>query len=225
MNRSRTSNTYMLRESHFVPHVPLMIAQHFDWLENIEVHRTTSSEEQFIGLIDGSIHFAATHLDNVLIWNEKGANVRAIAQIEQTTPLTFVGQPGRNQLSDLHNSIFATDANSNGFALIARYTLQQHGINAKFVEIGGVRERYEALLACDVDASLLGPPFASMAADRDLSVIASTNELFPDYPGQVLVVRNERTDQESEALARYLSSLQRAVEATHELENTRGREI
>jgi hypothetical protein len=91
---------------------------------------------------------------------------------------------------------------------VARYLLGQAGVQVDYVEVGGVRERFDSLLAGEVAGTLLGPPFDGLARDAGMRELVTVQQAFPDFPGQGLVVRAAVLDRpETEAL---LSALRRA---------------
>ena len=81
----------------------------------------------------------------------------------QTTPLGIHARGDVESLADLAGCRFAVDAPDNGFALIAKRLLRDAGVEVDYVVVGGVRERLDALLGGQVDATLLGPPFDKLA--------------------------------------------------------------
>ena len=198
-----------LRQSHFVPPVPYLIAAHHGMLDGLDVDttRATSSASQLEGLISGELDLAVTAIDNLFEWTKAGADLRLVAQVEKTTPLGLYARDSAESLADLAGRRFAVDALSNGFALAARRVLQDAGVEVHYVEVGGVRERFDALVAGDADATLLGPPIDELAVAAGMRCLAAVNSLLPDFPGQGLVVRAPLVG--SEELHDYLRALVR----------------
>lgn len=180
-----------LRLSYFVPPTPHVVARDAGLLASIDVSEqtTTGSEEQFEGLKNGTIDVAVTAIDNLYEWVPRGADVVLAGQVELTTPLSLMSRPGITSLDQLQGRVVGVDAFANGFALLARTIFRDHTIDVQFVEVGGVRERYQALLAGDVDATLLGPPLISLALETGMVELVRVPDLFPTLPGQGLVVR------------------------------------
>ncbi len=196
-----------LRQSHFVPPVPYLIAAHHGMLDGLDVDtmRATSSASQLEGLLSGELDLAVTAIDNLFEWTKAGADLRLVAQVEKTTPLGLYARDSAESLADLAGRRFAVDALSNGFALAARRVLQDAGVEVHYVEVGGVRERFDALVAGDADATLLGPPIDELAVAAGMRCLAAVNSLLPDFPGQGLVVRAPLVG--SEELHDYLRAL------------------
>ena len=199
-----------LHLSYFVPPTPHVAARERGLLGGIELieSRTAGSPEQLAGLLAGELDVVVTAIDNLFEWTRAGADVRIVAQVERTTPLGIFAGPDVESLRDLQGGRFAVDAFANGFALVARYLLEQAGAEVDYLEVGGVEERYQALLAGDVDGTLLGPPYDDLARAAGMGELVSVQERFPAFPGQGLVVRADLLGDDE--LSRYLSALWQA---------------
>ncbi len=206
----------ILRQSFFVQPVPHVVARERSLLAeaglHVESRRTRSSGEQLEALRAGDRDVAVTALAHVFGWNALSAGVRIAAQVEQTTLLAVYARADITALEQLDGRRFAVDAATNGFALVARHLLAAVGARADFVEAGGVTERLEALIQGRADATLLGPPLDELAERAGLVRLTSANEALPALPGQAIVVRAERSEAETAALAAYLAALAAAVE-------------
>lgn len=212
-----------LRQSQFVSPVPLIVAEARGLLTDIDLdtRSTTGSPEQLRGLLSGDIDVAVTAIDNLFAWVPQGADVRLVALVESTTPLGLFARRGiAATISDLQGRRFGVDAASNGFALAARYLLNDANVTVDFVEIGGVKERLDALLDARVDATLLGPPFDATALDEGAIQLASVPDLLPGFPGQGLVARTGIV--ESSEFVTYLAALRKATEISNRLSNAEG---
>ena len=203
----------ILRQSHFVPPVSHLLAAELGFLRGVEVlpTRTPSSAEQLRALLAGEQDMVVTAIDNLFEWTRAGADVRLVAQVEQTTQLGIHAGGDVESLADLAGCRFAVDAPDNGFALIAKHLLRDAGVEVDYVVVGGVRERLDALLGGQVDATLLGPPFDKLAEKAGMRRVVDVNALLPELPGQGLVVRAELLA--SAELERYLGALMRGVAA------------
>lgn len=207
-----------IRQSHFVPPVPYVVAEELGLFAaadvEVETQRARSSGDQLALLRSSDIDVAITAMDNVFAWNLTGAQFAIAAQIESTTRLTVYARPGHRSLSDIHGCSFAVDALGNGFSVLARAMLEDAGVEASLVECGGVTERLAALVAGEFDATLLGPPLDAAAERAGLVPIASVNEVYPALPGQGVVVPARPTEAQRATLAAYLGAMRRAVELT-----------
>ncbi|BCW44829.1 ABC transporter substrate-binding protein [Arthrobacter sp. StoSoilB5] len=215
----------ILRQSHFVPPVSYLLADELGFLRGVEVlpTRTTSSAEQLRELLAGEQDMVVTAIDNLFEWTRAGADLRLIAQVEATTPLGIHAGADMETLADLAGCRFAVDAPDNGFALIAKRLLRDAGVEVDYVVVGGVRERLDALLGGQVDATLLGPPFNQLAKQAGMRRVMDVNRMLPDLPGQGLVVRAGLLG--SAELERYLRALVSGVEAGGSMADAEGIEL
>lgn len=205
--------TSILRQTQFVPPTLQAIASHLGFFTEgdvqLETSATRSSDQQREELLSGERDLAVTAMDNLLIWNDRGGDFALVAQLEQTTPLGLYARPEIRGPGDLAGCRFGVDAPHNGFAIIAKHALQD--VDVDYVEVGGVRERLQALVNGTVDATLLGPPLDEMAEDSGFAKILNVNDHYRDYPGQGLVVRRSRIPELRPLLDPYLAALNRAV--------------
>jgi ABC-type nitrate/sulfonate/bicarbonate transport system substrate-binding protein len=174
---------------------------------------TPSSTVQRHDLDSGHVDVAITSTDNLFAWNAAGSDIAVLAQIETTTDLALVLRPGLSSLDALDVVRLGVDAPTNGFAIVAYSMLARLGrtpAQYEVVEVGGVRERFDALAAGSVDASLLAPPLDEIGRARGMSVAMRVSELTPAYPGLGIVARRSLLDTHGDAVAAYLRALDEA---------------
>lgn len=176
---------------------------------------TRSSDEQFDALVSGSADAAITAMDNVMDWNMRagGQDLRIVAQVERTTPLSLVARAGMSEIEGLRGGTLLVDSTANGFVVAARALLDEFGLPSGSYALkaaGGVRERHQALLAGDGDATLLGPPFDGIAIAQGARVLSRVNERYPAFPGQGLVVRRSSDDRVRARVIAWLAALDHA---------------
>jgi ABC-type nitrate/sulfonate/bicarbonate transport system substrate-binding protein len=224
-----TGDVMRIRQSFFVPPVPFLIAEDRRLFAKVglevESRRTRSSGEQIDGLISRDIDLAVTAMDNIFVWSQRGVDLRIVAQIEATTLLTIYGRPGIHSLKELAGGRFAVDALTNGFALVARRMLEDAEVPVSFVEVGGVKERLDALLEGAADGTLLGPPLDELAERQGMTVLASANDTLPELAGQGVIVRAARSEEETEALVAYLRVLDEATAFALDMSDEEGVEL
>lgn len=172
---------------------------------------TRSSDQQFEALRDGACDVAVTAMDNVIVWNrrEGGGDFRIVAQIEADTGNTLMAQPGIAAIADLAGKRLLVDSAENGFVVALRALLADAGVDFEsctIIRAGGVKERLDAMLAGEGDATLLGPPFVELGEGRGLRVLARVSDAYPAFPGQGVVVRGNLIH--DERLGRWLAALE-----------------
>jgi ABC-type nitrate/sulfonate/bicarbonate transport system substrate-binding protein len=180
----------------------------------VETTFTRSSLDQRAALIDGTTDVAVTALDNLFDWNRSDdARFRAVAQIERTTslPLYLAGSVG--SLADLvllARPRLIVDSPSSGFGIALVAAVEGLGISRERIEIvaaGGVNERLAALAAGDGDVALLAPFVAAAANDAGLRRAGALEDLYPAYPGLVVVMLDDRGPEVARAVRAYLGAL------------------
>lgn len=208
---------HTLRVLWFVPTPLAVLADTWQLAPDValQAERNPSSDAQFERLASGEIDAVVTAMDNVMDWNLRAGpqDLRVVAQMESTTPLTLVGQAGRGRIEDLRGANILVDAPRNGFVVALRAMLADKGMGPEAYSleaVGGVKERFDALVSGRGDATLLGPPFDAMAVQSGLGRIASIQELYPAFPGQGLVVSAKTVDRLRPALMAWLTAIDSA---------------
>lgn len=211
--------TENIRVMWFVPPLLALVASQDAQAIAVHADRNRSSDQQFDALVAGEVDAVVTSMDNVIGWNRREGprDFRVVAQIERTTPLTLVARPPLRNLQALRGANLLVDAPDNGFVVALRAMLGDAGIESDAVRLtpaGGVKERFDALVAGKGDATLLGAPFDSMAAASGLVRIANVQEAYPDFPGQGVVMR--KGGEASAGVAAWLQALERARRRVNE---------
>ncbi|BEP95420.1 hypothetical protein GmRootA79_38040 [Acidovorax sp. A79] len=208
---------HTLRLLWFVPSPLAIVADAWKLTADVALNaeRNFSSDAQFEALASGRVDAVVTAMDNVMDWNQRAGpqDLRLVAQLESTTPLTLVGRTGCTWPEGLRGATILVDAPRNGFIVALRAMLAERGLGPDsyaLEPVGGVKERFDALVAGRGDATLLGPPFDSIALQSGLSYIASVQERYPTFPGQGLVVSAEALPRLHPALSTWLEVLNRA---------------
>ena len=128
--------------------------------------------------------------------------------------LSIVGAPGMTTVESLRGKELAVDARASGFVFILEKLLRSNGFGPddyKFVEIGGVDHRYQALLEGKVAGTMLLPPFAGNAVARGCHLLARGNEIVSCYQGTVGAAKRSWAEQNRDLLVSYIRAY---VEAT-----------
>lgn len=205
-----------LRQIHFVPPAPVVWAERIGAFARhgvtLEAVQTASSDEIGQGLAGDRYDVGIGVADNAIGWSvERNADLVITAQLEARMELRFCVAPRFATLAEAAAEPIAVDATTNGFVLVLYRALARAGIAreaCRFDTVGGVRHRFEALIEGRATATILVPPFDSMAQARGFRVLWDVAEMAPGYPGVVVVT--QRAPAREEALVRYLAALQAA---------------
>jgi len=128
--------------------------------------------------------------------------------------LSIVGAPGMTTVESLRGKDLAVDARASGFVFILEKLLRSRGFSpddCKFVEIGGVDRRYQALVDGQVAGTLLLPPFVGNAAARGCHVLARGDQIISCYQGTVGAAKRSWAENNRDLLAGYIRAY---IEAT-----------
>ena len=207
-----------VRQILFVAPAPVVWARHLGLFEanglEVETTQTVSSDQIGQGLADGTWDIGIGVVDNVLAWNaDRRAGLRILAQLERTQAMAFCARPGSLSLADVALETIAVDATTNGFVLVLYRALARAGIareTCRFEPVGGVRQRFEALVAGKVAATILVPPFIDMALARGCVKLWNGADLAPAYPGVVATARQAWLESDRESALAYLRALRSA---------------
>jgi ABC-type nitrate/sulfonate/bicarbonate transport system substrate-binding protein len=205
-----------LRQIHFIPPAPFVWAERIGAFARhgvtVEAVQTASSDEIGQGLAEGRHDVGIGVADNAIGWGvERGVELVIAAQLEARMRLRFCAAPRFATLAEAAAEPIAVDATTNGFVLVLYRALARAGIAraaCRFDMVGGVRQRFEALMEGRATSTILVPPFDAMAEARGFRVLWDAAALAPDYPG-VVVVTPRRPAREA-ALIRYLAALRAA---------------
>lgn len=158
-----------------------------------------SSPGQFASLRDGDIDVAVTSPDNVLLYATTATNpletlvpVSMVRAIDRGLALTATTRPEVNSLADLKGQRVGVDVLRSGFALLLFSMLRQAGVerdDVEFVELGSTPKRADALIAGEIDATILNAESLVRAREAGMVGHVSSADVYPTYLGTVLAVR------------------------------------
>jgi len=159
---------------------------------SVEVTLTGSSAMQVEQLIEGRFDIGFQQSDHVVRAVEHGADLVAFMAYTQAPELSLVAAPGIGSLNELKGKVIAVDGSRTGYALLLRRLLADRGLmdgDYTFKEIGGSRERFDALKSGTAFASLLNPPFDQHLFDTGFQNLGTSMDFFPAYPGPIGATR------------------------------------
>lgn len=202
-----------VRQIQFIPPAPVVWATAGDFFAraglSVETTQTVSSDHIGKGLSDGEWDVGFGVMDNVIAWNERfSGDLRIVAQLEKRMELRFCAMAA--SLEEAAKDVIAVDSTTNGFVLVLYRALARAGIDwrgCRYDEVGGVRHRFEAMMAGKARSSILVPPFDGMAAEKGFKVLWSVDDMAPDYPGVVVAARAAWLRANADLARHYLQAL------------------
>jgi ABC-type nitrate/sulfonate/bicarbonate transport system substrate-binding protein len=204
-----------LRQILFVPPAPIVWAEHLNLFAqhgvDVETTQTLSSDQMGQGLADGAWDAGIAVVDNVIAWNDgRRAGLQIVAQLERSTVMAFCALPQYARLADAAAQPIAVDSTTNGFVLVLYRALRHAGLDrhgCRFERAGGVRQRFEALVAGAASATILVPPFIDLALAKGFGKLWDGADIAPAYPGVVVAARAAWLAENGDAMLRYLRAL------------------
>ena len=175
---------------------PLYVAQALGMFRRygltVDVSVVGSSVKQQEDLIRGDYDVGFQQPDHVVRAVEQGADLFIFAAHGHAPDLTLVGQPGISGIEALRGKDIAVDGARSGYALLLARLLAQKGFaesEVLFKEVGGSKERFDAMKSGAAAASMLNPPFDATLIASGYVSLARIGEEFPTYPGSVMAAR------------------------------------
>ena len=173
----------------------------------VEVTVTGSSVEQQRRLLAGDFDVGFQQADHVVRAVEQGSDLFIFMPVAHAPDLTLVAARGIGTIGELRGRAVAVDGARTGYALLLRRLLSEHGLSeadVTFQEVGGSRERYDAMLSGAASAALLNAPFDAQLIGQGFSALARMNEAFPSYPGSVMAARRSWAESHQDELTRFI---------------------
>jgi ABC-type nitrate/sulfonate/bicarbonate transport system substrate-binding protein len=173
--------------------LPLWVAQDKGFFAQLQVRMiaTPNSVQQMTGLINGQFDIAMTAVDNVIAYME-GQGEAPTRSTPDIVALSLITAPEIKSLADLRGTTLSVDAMTTGYAFTLRRMLEKAGLkdgDYTLTRVGGMKERYEALLERKQAGSLLVPPFTLAALDRQFNELTTALALLGHFQGGVAAAR------------------------------------
>lgn len=166
---------------------------------SVEVTPTPGSVFQLTGLIEGRFDLAITLADNVVAYREgqgevplAGPDLVALMGADARTWPSLVTLPGIARYADLRGKVLSVDATRTGLVIILRALLANGGLapgDYSLESVGGVKERYAALLEHRHAGALFNSPFEGMLRDRGFTVLDHAGTVLPRLQNHVIAAR------------------------------------
>ena len=112
-------------------------------------------------LIGGSLNFVASGVDSVILPVENGADLVAVAGIENLVVMRLVVGPGIKSIKDLQGKTLAISRTNGPDVAILRELMDSAGIKVDpglFITAGGTATRLAAVISGGTSATMLVPP-------------------------------------------------------------------
>ena len=195
-----------------------MFAQH--GIE-IEVTPTPGSVFQLTGLIEGRFDLAITLVDNVIAYREgqgevpvTGPDLCAIMAADTRVYPALMTAPDVKSYADLHGRSLSVDARTTGYANVLYAMLEAGGLapgDYTIESVGGVQQRFDALLAGKQAGALFNSPFEGLLRERGFNLLDTAIAVIGRYQGQVLATRRGWASEHRTAAVAFIRAFLQAL--------------
>jgi ABC-type nitrate/sulfonate/bicarbonate transport system substrate-binding protein len=204
---------------------PVWVAGRMGWFAEagleVRITCTPGSVFQLTGLMDGAFDLGITLIDNVVAYREGQGEVPAVgkdlvglmAHDTRTFP-TLVTLPEVRSYGDLRGRTLSLDATTTGYAMVLYAMLEKGGLGRsdyRIESVGGVKQRFDALLARQHAGALFNSPFESLLEAQGFTRLDTARAVLSGYQGMVVAGRREWIAANRAAVGGFLRALLRAI--------------
>jgi len=188
---------------------------------NVELILIGRSDVQLQALLTGEIHFATLNADGVILVNEKGANLKVIAGVDNAAPYILVGGKSYKKIADLKGARLGVTSLRGGATSILLEYLKSKGLHfprdfSLTILAGGTSARLSALESGSIAAGVLGIPYSDIAIDQGFTRLGDTLEVISTYQFNGLTVNPAWAEKNRSNVVKFLKAHIRALRWIHE---------
>jgi len=179
------------------------------------------SDVQLQALLSGEINFGTLNADGVIAINEKGANLKVVAGVDNAAPYFLVGGKQYKRLDDLRGTRLGVSSLRGGATSILLEYLKTKGLHypkdyAMTVISGGTVARLTALETGAVAGAVLGFPYSDIAVDQGFTRLGDTMEVISTYQFNGITVNPAWAEKSRATVVRFLKAHIRSLRWIHE---------
>jgi NitT/TauT family transport system substrate-binding protein len=176
---------------------------------------------QLQALLSGEIHFATLNSDGVIAVNEKGANLKVIAGVDNAAPYVLVGGKAYKTINDLKGARLGVSSLRGGATSILLEYLKNKGLYhpkdyIMTVISGGTAARLTALETGAIAGAVLGVPYSDIAIDQGFNRLGDTMEVISTYQFNGVTVDPAWAEKNRSIVVKFLKAHIRALRWIHE---------
>jgi ABC-type nitrate/sulfonate/bicarbonate transport system substrate-binding protein len=179
------------------------------------------SDVQLQALLSGEIHFATLNSDGVIAVNEKGANLKVIAGVDNAAPYVLVGGKNYKTINDLKGARLGVSSLRGGATSILLEYLKSKGLHypkdyIMTVISGGTAARLTALETGAIAGAVLGVPYSDIAIDQGFNRLGDTMEVISTYQFNGVTVDPAWAEKNRETVVKFLKAHIRSLRFIHQ---------
>jgi len=170
-----------------------------------------SSAIHLQALIAGEIHFASINPDGVILYNEKGGNLKVVAGMDNAAPYVLVGGKSYKKIEDLKGTKLGASSLKGGATTFLLEYLKAKGLHYPrdytiVVIAGGTPARLAALETGAIAAVVLGIPVSDIAIDRGFNKLGDIVEVLPKFQFTAIHADPAWAEKNRPAVVRFLKA-------------------
>ena len=205
--------------------LPLFVAQKKGFYEaedlKVELIHMGTPAVNLQALIAGQIHMSNINPDGIIIVDEKGANLKAIAGMVNGVAYTLVGGKAYKKLEDIRGTRLAVGSLKGGPTTFLLEYLRAKGLvyprdYAMVLVSGGTPARLAALESGSVSAAVLGVPQSDMALDRGFNRLGDVLEVLPTFQFTTVNVNPTWAEKNRASVVKFLKAHIRSLSWIHD---------
>ncbi|HEU4342045.1 MAG TPA: ABC transporter substrate-binding protein [Candidatus Binatia bacterium] len=179
------------------------------------------SDVQLQALLTAEINFGALNADGVIAINEKGANLKVIAGVDNAAPYVLVGGKAFKKIDDLRGARLGVSSLRGGATSILLEYLKTKGLHfpkdyAMTVISGGTTARLTALESGAIAGAVLGVPYSDIAIDQGFNRLGDTMEVISTYQFNGVTVNPAWAEKNRGTVVKFLKAHIRSLRWIHE---------
>lgn len=173
------------------------------------------SDLQVSALVAGDLHFSHFSADGIIMFNEKGGDLKVVAGLVNAAPYVLIGSKAYKKIEEIRGAKIGAGSVRGGATTILMHYLRSRGLMSHDYSIvvisGGTPAALSALEAGVVAAGILQPPFSDMAIDRGLNRLGDVVEVLHRYQFNSTHVNPAWARKNPAAVVRFIKANIRAI--------------
>lgn len=205
--------------------LPLFVAQQKGFYDaedlKVELIHMGTPAVNLQALVAGQIHMSNINPDGIIIVDEKGANLKAIAGMINGVAYTLVGGKPYKKLEDIRGTRLAVGSLKGGPTTFLLEYLRAKGLAyprdySMVLVSGGTPARLAALESGSVSAAVLGVPQSDMALDRGFNRLGDVLDVLPTFQFTTVNVNPAWAEKNRELVVKFLKAHIRSLAWIHD---------
>jgi ABC-type nitrate/sulfonate/bicarbonate transport system substrate-binding protein len=188
---------------------------------NVELIQMGTPAVSLQALVAGQIHISNINPDGIIIVDEKGANLKAIAGVVNGVAYTLVGGKAYKKLEDIRGTRLGVGSLKGGPTTFLLEYLRAKGFNyprdySMALVSGGTPARLAALETGAVSAAVLGVPQSDMALDAGFTRLGDVSEILPTFQFTTVNVNPVWAEKNRPTVVKFLRAHIRSLSWIHD---------